>query len=159
MICFTHGNHSGCFVLQKNTCAMLHALYVRAAVFQDTEQCGLCCFSTFLPFWSTPFLELVGFILNIPTELFFLATGKIFCILKGFTRRKSMMIFSPCSFLKRTVEKQTDKSKNTPLEKKQGMETKPKWEKLFADMELLLLTGKHLANVKISYDILCAAVH
>lgn len=70
-----------------------------------------------------------------------------------------MMIFSPCSFLKRTVEKQIDKSKNMPLEKKQGMKTKPKWEKLFAVMELLLLTGKHLANVKIYYDILYAAVH
>jgi len=159
MICFTHGNHSGCFVLQKHTCAPLHALYVRAVVFQGTERCGLSCFSTFLPFWSVPFLELVGFIPNIPAELFFLANGRIFCILKGFTRRKSMTIFTPCSFLRRAVEKQIDKSKNMPLEKKQGMKTKPKWEKLFAAMELLLLTGKHLANVNISYDISYAAVH
>lgn len=39
------------------------------------------------------------------------------------------------------------------------MKTKPKWEKLFAIMGLLLLIAKHLANMEISCDVLYAAVH
>lgn len=42
---------------------------------------------------------------------------------------------------------------------KQAIKTKPKWEKLFAIIELLLLIGEHLANMEISCDILYAAVH
>lgn len=96
MKCFTDVKHSRkipvpCSVLTAS------ALCWRTAAFQGTDREGLCSSSTFLLFWNTPgFLQLAGFTLNIPAKVvFFSLLGKLFCILKDFTWRKFVMIFSP----------------------------------------------------------------